>query len=98
MTEEQLRKNANRKQYDFYEETTCKMMRQVREKHGISQSTMGRFLGVSAQTVSKIERGVISPKSKFFINLLLQMESASALPDPTYRFPWKIEGDKECRL
>jgi transcriptional regulator with XRE-family HTH domain len=89
-----MKKNPGEKpQLDFFSAQTAALVLNVRMKHDLSQGRLGKYLGVQNQTISKIERGIISPKNDFFWNLLMVMQNTEAGKIPKRGFPWTLRKD-----
>ncbi len=47
----------------------CKNVRALRKKHRLSKKQMGKLLGISAVSITKIESGSIPPRLKWTVFL-----------------------------
>jgi transcriptional regulator with XRE-family HTH domain len=69
-----VRIRSSEKEYDiFLDMSTGALLRQTRERHGLSQRRLARRAGTTQAVVSRIERGLTSPSLDTVERLLAAM-------------------------
>jgi transcriptional regulator with XRE-family HTH domain len=52
-------------------DTPGKLVREVRQRHGLTQVQLGRLMGIASNHIARLERGEVTPSDQFLAHLEL---------------------------